>query len=58
MHTHPFEAKSLILSGELRLQVGNAEQACRSRELFHLMADEPHSERYGPEGVAYLVAMK
>lgn len=57
-HTHPFEAKALILSGELRIKVGNAEQTYRAGQVFHLMADEAHSERYGPEGVTYLVGRK
>jgi quercetin dioxygenase-like cupin family protein len=57
-HTHPFEAKALILSGELRLWVGNAEQTLRVGQVFHLLSDEPHSEQYGPEGVTYLVGRK
>ncbi len=57
-HTHPFEAKALILSGELRLRVGSAEQTYRAGQVFHLLRDEPHSERYGPDGGAYLVGRK
>ena len=29
-----------------------------ARLVFHLLANEPHSERYGPEGVKYLVGRK
>lgn len=57
-HAHPFEAKALILSGELRIKAGSLEQTYQVGQVFHLLADEPHSERYGPEGVAYLVGRK
>jgi len=57
-HAHPFEAKALILSGELHLRVGDAEQAYRPGQVFHLMAGESHSERYGSAGVEYVVGRK
>ncbi|MCJ7800065.1 MAG: cupin [Polaromonas sp.] len=57
-HTHPFEAKAFILSGELYLRVGNAEQTFQAGQVFHLLADDPHSERYGPKGVTYLVGRR
>lgn len=57
-HVHPFEAKALILDGELRLRTGDVEQVYRAGHVFRLLANEPHSERYGPEGVIYLVGRK
>ena len=57
-HTHPFEAKALILSGELRINTAMAEHIYRAGQVFHLRAGEPHAERYGPEGVVYLVGRK
>ncbi|MDB5884976.1 MAG: hypothetical protein JWR74_1147 [Polaromonas sp.] len=57
-HVHPFEAKALILSGELHLRIGGVEQAYRPGQVFHLMAGEAHCERYGSEGVHYLVGRK
>lgn len=57
-HAHPFEAKALILSGELHLRVGDAERVYQPGEVFHLMAGESHSERYGSAGVEYLVGRK
>ena len=57
-HTHPFETKALILSGELRISTAMAERTCQAGQVFHLRAGEPHAERYGPEGVAYLVGRK
>lgn len=58
LHTHPFEAKALILSGELRLDVDGAQQSYRPGQVFHLLAGIPHSEQYGPQGVEYLVGRR
>jgi uncharacterized cupin superfamily protein len=53
-HTHPFEAKALILDGEIRIAAGGHERLYRPGEVFHLQANEPHRESYGPQGVRYL----
>jgi len=58
VHTHPFEAKALILQGELRLHRNGNKQVCGVGDIFHLQANEAHSERYGPGGVRYLVGRK
>lgn len=58
LHRHPFEAKALILDGELRLVQDGQEQVCRRGDLFHLAPNAPHSESYGPQGVRYLVGRK
>jgi quercetin dioxygenase-like cupin family protein len=58
VHTHPFEAKALILHGELHLRVGDVERTYRTGDVFHLQANVSHSERYGPHGVQYLVGRK
>ena len=59
VHTHPFEARALILAGEIRIQcVGQEEKLYRPGEVFHLAHEEAHSESYGPEGVSYLVGRK
>jgi quercetin dioxygenase-like cupin family protein len=58
LHSHPFEAKALILEGELHIQVGDREQFYTVGDVFHLNADVPHTERYGPTGVKYLVGRK
>jgi quercetin dioxygenase-like cupin family protein len=57
-HTHPFEARALVLSGEIRIRCRNGEQICRVGDTFHLQSGEQHSESYGPEGVRYLVGRK
>jgi quercetin dioxygenase-like cupin family protein len=57
-HAHPFEAKALILEGELALRIADEETRYQAGDVFHLKANETHSERYGPEGVCYLVGSK
>ncbi|SEI67712.1 cupin domain-containing protein [Paraburkholderia diazotrophica] len=57
-HAHPFEAKALILHGQLTLRTGDMERVYRMGDVFHLHANENHSERFGPDGVQYLVGRK
>jgi len=57
-HTHPFEAKALVLQGELTIRVDGAERVYRPGDVFHLHAHVAHEERYGPDGVTYLVGRK
>jgi quercetin dioxygenase-like cupin family protein len=52
-HAHPFEAKALILAGEIRIHAGGEIKIYRAGDVFHLRRDEPHRESYGPEGVDY-----
>ncbi|WP_345815700.1 cupin domain-containing protein [Paraburkholderia sp. PREW-6R] len=58
VHAHPFEAKALIIEGDMHIRVGEEERLYRVGDVFHLAANEPHSERYGPNGVTYLVGRK
>lgn len=53
-HAHPFEARALILAGEIAIVTDGAERVYRPGDVFHLRRDQPHSERYGPQGVRYL----
>jgi quercetin dioxygenase-like cupin family protein len=57
-HSHPFEAKALILSGEITLVCQGQGTLYRPGEVFYLAQAEPHTERYGPAGVTYLVGRK
>jgi quercetin dioxygenase-like cupin family protein len=57
-HAHPFEAKALIMAGEMSISVGGEERRYQVGDVFHLAANVPHAERYGPEGVQYLVGRK
>ena len=53
-HAHPFEAKGLVLTGEMRIHAGGEIKIYRAGDVFHLRRAEPHRESYGPDGVAYL----
>jgi Cupin domain len=57
-HTHPFEAKALILEGEIKISVADEERVYRAGDVFHLMENTAHCEYYGPSGVSYLVGRK
>ena len=57
-HSHPFEAKALIVEGELRLLTADGERVYHPGQIFHLRPNERHTEYYGPQGVKYLVGRK
>jgi quercetin dioxygenase-like cupin family protein len=57
-HSHPFEAKALILDGEIRLVVGGKKNTYRAGDVFHLPHSIDHVETYGPQGVRYLVGRR
>jgi quercetin dioxygenase-like cupin family protein len=57
-HSHPFEAKALILSGQISIQVQGKDVLYQPGQVFHLPAGMAHTERYGPQGVTYLVGRK
>lgn len=57
-HTHPFEARALILDGEIRIEVAGDTRLYQTGDVFHLAHGEPHSEFYGPQGVRYRVGRK
>ena len=58
VHGHPFEAKALILEGQIEIGLGNDSQRFEPGDVFHLKHEQPHWERYGPNGVVYLSARK
>jgi quercetin dioxygenase-like cupin family protein len=57
-HAHPFEAKALVLRGELAIRTQDEERVYRAGDIFHLRAQVVHEERFGPAGVSYLVGRK
>jgi quercetin dioxygenase-like cupin family protein len=57
-HAHPFEARALILEGEIALTLEGRETVYRPGDIFHLPRGARHAERYGPSGVRYLVGRK
>lgn len=58
LHQHDFEARALILRGEITIVTAAGSRSYRPGEIFHLQAHEPHRESYGPHGVEYLAARR
>lgn len=58
LHGHPFQSKALILEGDLTLVIEGVESHYRVGEIFELAHEQQHVERYGPQGVKYLVGRK
>lgn len=57
-HEHPFEAKALIVQGEMHIRMRGEDHHYKVGDVFHVPAHLPHSERYGPNGVEYLAGRK
>lgn len=57
-HSHPFEARALILDGDITIVSSGRVIRCGPGETFQLDANAPHTESYGPQGVRYLAARK
>lgn len=57
-HSHPFKADALVVAGEMWLAVDGQTQHLRAGDRFSLAPDQPHSERYGPQGATYWVARR
>lgn len=57
-HAHVFTARALILEGEIMLDIGGASRSYRAGQVFELDRGQLHTERYGPQGVRYLVGRK
>lgn len=58
LHSHPFEAKAMIIEGEIRVVVDGRETHCKAGDTFHLDAHVVHTETYGPNGVKYIAGRK
>jgi quercetin dioxygenase-like cupin family protein len=58
MHTHPFAVRALVTDGEMWLVVGEGERHLLPGDEFALQRDQPHAERYGPQGATYWAARR
>lgn len=59
LHTHPFMVEALVVAGEMWLGIdGAAPRRYGPGEGFTLAAQQPHDERYGPEGATYWAARR
>jgi quercetin dioxygenase-like cupin family protein len=58
-HTHAFAVQALVVAGEMWLGTGDgAPRHLRAGDHFALAAEQPHDERYGPEGATYWAARR
>lgn len=57
-HSHPFEARALVIGGEITIEAEGQTRRYGPGDVFQLGANIPHIERYGPQGVRYLAGRK
>ena len=53
-HTHPFDARVLVLEGEVTVTWKGRSRTCWAGDVFEMPAGVPHAERYGPTGAKFL----
>lgn len=57
-HTHAFAVQALVVQGGLVLTCRGQDRHLAAGDRFELAFEEPHAERYGPEGATYWVARR
>lgn len=57
-HTHPFDAKALLVQGEMWLTCGAQTRHLQPGDGFELARGVPHDERYGTAGALYWVGRR
>lgn len=57
-HTHSFAVSALVVQGRMWLTVGGQTRELAPGDRFTLARDEPHAERYGPDGAVYWAARR
>jgi quercetin dioxygenase-like cupin family protein len=57
-HTHDFDAKLLITSGEISVTVAGKTQTCGPGDQFELAKGTVHSEVVGPDGVSFIAGRR
>ena len=57
-HAHEFDARLLVLDGEMTILCGGEERTYRSGDTFAMTAGRRHTERCGPHGVRYLAGRR
>jgi AraC-like ligand binding domain len=58
VHTHPFAVQALVVQGSIVLSCRGQQLELKPGDRFELAFEEPHAERYGPEGATYWVARR
>jgi quercetin dioxygenase-like cupin family protein len=57
-HSHDFDVRALVLSGELTLTTDGTSRTYRVGDIFEMPAGCVHSEQYGPDGSEALVGRR
>jgi quercetin dioxygenase-like cupin family protein len=57
-HSHEFDARLLVLDGEMTLVRNGAPQTYRSGDTFEVPAGTIHEERFGPSGCRYIAGRR
>jgi mannose-6-phosphate isomerase-like protein (cupin superfamily) len=57
-HTHPFDARLLILEGAFTVALGGKPVTFRPGDVCEVAAGAPHTEEPGPEGVRYIAGRR
>ena len=57
-HSHPFDVRALMLSGEMTLSYEGKTQVCRAGDVFTMQAGCEHAEKFGPDGASYLAGRR
>lgn len=58
MHTHPFDARVQLASGQVTLKLANGTQVFEAGQSFFIARGTEHAETYGAEGATFWVARK
>ena len=57
-HTHPFAVQALVIDGYIEITILEKTKKYEVGDVFQLSFEQLHTERYGPQGVRYLVSRK
>jgi len=57
-HAHEFDARLLVLEGEMTITRDGGERTYRAGDTFEMSAGCRHAERCGPEGARYLAGRR
>ena len=58
LHRHDFEVYALVVEGSIEIDIEGVKSTYGINDVFHLVFQPPHSEKYGPIGVKYLANRK
>jgi len=57
-HSHPFDVRAKVLSGEITLTFDGASHTYRAGDVFTMTAGCEHAELCGPAGITYTVGRR